>query len=243
LKSLQIKNVNLNAEKEKELKQKKLEAHKSRVLSLSKKERKRKKKLAELEKELFETKAEENKNVKEKKLTEITKLVFTIFFRVLKSAPNSALLSVTLEGLSKFAHTINIEFFEDLIEVLNNLLVHADLGYREQLHCILTVFTILSGQGEVLNIDPSRFYTHLYKNLLRVNAGKNHEDLESLLTTLDSVLIRRRKNITYHRHLAFMKRLMSMSLQLLHNSSLGCLALVKNAIQVGIHKINFESFH
>ena len=68
---------------------------------MSKKERKRKKKLAELEKELFETKAEENKNVKEKKLTEITKLVFTIYFRILKTAPNSKLLSVTLEGLAK----------------------------------------------------------------------------------------------------------------------------------------------
>lgn len=196
LKYLQIKDVNINAEKEKELKMKKLEAHKSRVINMSRQERKRKKKLAELEKELFETKAEESKQVQMKKLTDITKLVFTIFFRILKSAPNSRLLSCTLEGLSKFAHTINIEFFSDLIEVLNNLLVHADLGHREQLHCIQTVFTILKGQGEVLNIDPARFYTHLYKNLLSVHAGKSHHDLESILATLDSVLLKRRNNIT-----------------------------------------------
>ncbi|KXJ76985.1 hypothetical protein RP20_CCG008525 [Aedes albopictus] len=230
LKYLQIKDVNINAEKEKELKLKKLEAHKSRVINMSRQERKRKKKLAELEKELFETKAEESKQVQMKKLTDITKLVFTIFFRILKTAPNSRLLSCTLEGLSKFAHTINIEFFSDLIEVLNNLLVHADLGHREQLHCIQTVFTILKGQGEVLNIDPARFYTHLYKNLLSVHGGKNHDDLESILATLDSVLLKRRNNITYHRYLAFVKRLSSMALQLLHNGSLGCLGVVRTCM-------------
>lgn len=230
LKYLQIKDVNFNAEREKELKLKKLEAHKSRVINMSRQERKRKKKLAELEKELFETKAEESKQVQMKKLTDITKLVFTIFFRILKTAPNSRLLSCTLEGLSKFAHTINIEFFSDLIEVLNNLLVHADLGHREQLHCIQTVFTILKGQGEVLNIDPARFYTHLYKNLLSVHAGKNHDDLESILATLDSVLLKRRNNITYHRYLAFVKRLSSMALQLLHNGALGCLGVVRTGM-------------
>ncbi|XP_065090931.1 nucleolar complex protein 3 [Ochlerotatus camptorhynchus] len=230
LKYLQIKDVNINAEKEKELKLKRLEAHKSRVINMSRQERKRKKKLAELEKELFETKAEESKQVQLKKLTDITKLVFTIFFRILKTAPNSKLLSVTLEGLSKFAHTINIEFFSDLIEVLNNLLVHANLGHREQLHCIQTVFTILKGQGEVLNIDPARFYTHFYKNLLSVHAGKNHEDLESILATLDSVLLKRRNNITYHRYLAFVKRLSMMSLQLLHNGALGCLGVMRTGM-------------
>ncbi|XP_058833454.1 nucleolar complex protein 3 homolog [Topomyia yanbarensis] len=227
LKYLQIKDINVDAEKEHELKLKKLEAKKSRVINLSKQERKRKKKLKELEKELFETKAEENSQVKLKKSTELSKLVFIIFFRILKTAPKSKLLSVTLEGLSKFAHTINIDFFSDLIDVLDNLLVHGDLGYREQLHCIKTVFTILKGQGEILNIDPARFYTHLYKNLLSVHAGKTHDDLEPILTTLDSVLLKRRNNITYHRYLAFIKRISTMTLQLLHYGALGCLGVIK----------------
>lgn len=101
LTSLQIKNVNLDAEKEQELKQKKLEQHKSRLISMSKRERKRKKKLAELEKEMLETKAEENKQTKNAKLTDTSKLVFTIYFRILKQYPNSKLLSSTLEGLAK----------------------------------------------------------------------------------------------------------------------------------------------
>ena len=132
----------------------------------------------------------------------------------------------------RFAHIINIEFFSDLIEVLNHLIENVDLGYREQLHCIQTVFTILSGQGEVLNIDPARFYTHLYQNIMHVNAGKNHNDIESIVTTLENVLIKRRKSITHLRYIAFLKRLMTLSLQVLHNGSLGCLAIVKNAMQL-----------
>ena len=112
------------------------------------------------------------------------------------------------------------------------MIENVDLGYREQLHCIQTVFTILSGQGEVLNIDPARFYTHLYQNVMHVNAGKNHNDIESIITTLENVLIKRRKGITHLRYLAFLKRLMTLSLQVLHNGSLGCLGIVKNAMQL-----------
>lgn len=100
--SLQIKSINVNAEKEAELKQKKLEQHKSRLIAMSKRERKRKKKLVEVEKEMIEAKAEENKQTKNTKLTDISKLVFTIYFRILKQNPNSRLLSATLEGLAKY---------------------------------------------------------------------------------------------------------------------------------------------
>lgn len=101
LMALQIKSINLNEEKESELKQKKMEAHKARLINMSKKERKRMKKLKELDKELLEAKAEENKQTKHQKLTEISKMVFTIYFRILKNDPNSRLLSATLEGLAE----------------------------------------------------------------------------------------------------------------------------------------------
>lgn len=107
-----------------------------------------------------------------------------------------------------------------------------DLGYREELHCIQTVFTILSGQGEVLNIDPLRFYGHLYRNLLLINAGKNHADLLIILRTLNEVLIKRRKNISHHRMLAFVKRLMMLSLQLMHHGTTSCLGIIKTVMQL-----------
>uniref|UniRef100_A0A182VPT9 NOC3-like protein n=1 Tax=Anopheles minimus TaxID=112268 RepID=A0A182VPT9_9DIPT len=232
LKNLQINRINMNDDVLLELKKQKLEKQKSYVINMSRKERKRKKKLQELEKDIFETKAEENKQVVRRKLTEISKLTFMIYFKILKCYPDSKVLSVTLEGLSKFAHTINIEFYADLIELLNNLLENVDLGYREQLHCIQTVFIILSGQGEVLNIDPARFYSHFYKNLLYVNAGKNHDDMETILKTLDIILFKRRRNVTYHRYVSFVKRLSTLCLQVLPNGSLGLISLIRSCIHM-----------
>ncbi|XP_037946269.1 nucleolar complex protein 3 homolog [Teleopsis dalmanni] len=230
--SMQLKNVNLDAEKENELKQKKLEAHRQRLMNLSKKERKRRKKLTEVNKELEETRAEENKQTKHYKLTEIVKMVFTIYFRILKNDPTSKLLSAILEGLAEFAHVINLEFFADLIDVLNNILEEMDLGYREQLHCIHTIFVILSGQGEVLNIDPIRFYQHFYKNMLAVNAGKNHADYAIILNTLDEVLVKRRRNMSQQRLMAFVKRLLTSSLHLLHHGTLATLGTIKTTFQL-----------
>lgn len=99
--ALRIKDVNLDQEKENETKQKKLMSHKQRILALSRREKKKNKKLEQVEKEMLETKAEENKQEKQKILTEITSIVFTIYFRILKQAPNSKVLSVCLEGLAK----------------------------------------------------------------------------------------------------------------------------------------------
>ncbi|KAL5279705.1 NOC3L family protein [Megaselia abdita] len=233
--ALKIKNVNLDAEKEEELKKKKMEAHRQRLLSMSKKEKKRRKRLSELNKELNETKAEENKQSKHHKLTEIIKLVFTIYFRILKNDPTSRTLSACLEGLAEFAHVINLEFFSDLIEVLNNILETMELSYRDQLHCIQTIFVILSGQGEVLNIDPLRFYVHLYKNILVVSAGKNHDDFRIILKTFDEVLVKRRRNISQLRLLAFVKRISILSLQLLHNGGLAALGIIKTVLQLTSH--------
>lgn len=80
----------------------------------------------------------------------------------------------TKYNVARFAHCINVEFYQDLVRVLEGLLCDEDapLATRHQLLCVQTVFTILSGQGEFLTIDPSSFYAHLYRNLLPINAGK-----------------------------------------------------------------------
>ncbi|KAG5884106.1 hypothetical protein JTB14_024146 [Gonioctena quinquepunctata] len=230
---LNLKDVNLDQEKEQDVKQKKLMAHKSNILQISKKERKRKKKLKEVEQELLETKAEENRQAKQKTLTEITKVVFNIYFRILKSSSNTKVLGVCLEGLAKFAHCINLEFYVDIVNVLDNLLKEDWLGYREQLHCIQTVFAILSGQGEALNLDPLRFYNSLYKDLLSTKtASKKSDHMLILIKTLCDALIKRRKKITNKRTLGFVKRLTTLSLQLTHDGALACLGLIKNIMQL-----------
>ncbi|XP_031842929.1 nucleolar complex protein 3 [Nomia melanderi] len=230
---LRIKDINLDKEKEEESKQKKLMSHKQRILALSKRERKKNKKLEQVEKELLETKAEENKQSKQKLLTEITSIVFTMYFRILKQAPNSKILSVCLEGLAKFAHCINLDFYQDLVTAIDKLMDEGNLRLRDQLHCIQCVFTILSGQGLSLNIDPYRFYVHLYKNLISIHCGKTHPESEILIKILVQVLIHRRKRITPNRLIAFLKRMAVMTLQSQHNTALSILGVVKQSMQLG----------
>ncbi|XP_065207103.1 nucleolar complex protein 3 [Planococcus citri] len=230
--ALRIKNVNLDDEKEEEIKNKQLQNKRQRVLSLSKKERKRKKELAKLDKEMLEAEAEENKKSKQQHMTEIVKMVFLIYFRILKRAPRSNLLSITLEGVAKFAHCINLEYYQDLVNVLDQLLTKGNLNIREQLYCIKTVFIILSGQENMINIDPLYFYSHLYRVMLEIHAGKTYESIETLLSTLEAVLVHKRKQITTQRMLSFTKRLATLALQVLHNGSLGALSIVKSVVQL-----------
>ncbi|XP_044762580.1 nucleolar complex protein 3 homolog isoform X2 [Coccinella septempunctata] len=230
---LRLRDVNLEKEKELEVKQKKLMSKKQNVLQISKKERKRKKQLQHLEKELLETKAEENKQAKQRNLTEITKIVFAVYFRILKSSTNNKAVGVCLEGLAKFAHCINLDYYMDMVNLLDKLLKEEWIGFKEQLHCIQTVFAILSGQGESLTLDPTRFYNNIYKNLLEISASsKAHEHFLIVLQILSDCLIKRRKKITNKRMIGFVKRIAILSLHLLHNGSLGALGLVRNIMQL-----------
>jgi len=230
--ALRIKNVNLDKEKEEEIDAKKKESRKQKLLEKSKnsrQEKKRKKKLEALEKELLEARGEEGRKVKEKFFTETTKIVFLIYFRILKSLPKSSLMGSVLQGLAKFAHIINVEFFSDLVTVFRSLLSSGSLSHRDTLLCTGTVFSILSGQGESLNIDPSSFYQHLYSNLfsLSLTTQQSQELLPLSLGSLHDMLIKRRKKVSVGRVLAFTKRLSSLSLQLEHGPCLGVLSLLR----------------
>uniref|UniRef100_A0A672JAP9 Nucleolar complex protein 3 homolog n=1 Tax=Salarias fasciatus TaxID=181472 RepID=A0A672JAP9_SALFA len=157
-------------------------------------------------------------------------MVFLVYFRILKKAHRSALLPAVLEGLANFAHLINLEFFDDLLNVLQNLIQSGDLSNQESLHCIQTVFTILSGQGDVLNIDPLTFYQHLYRMLPRLHAGASNDDVIIVLRCLDTMLTRRKKQVTLQRAMAFVKRLSTLSLHLLPDASVGILAATRAAL-------------
>lgn len=112
--------------------------------------------------------------------------------------------------------------------MLDKILDEEWLNPRERLHCMQTVFAILSGQGEALNVDPSSFYNRLYKDLLTFNLStKNDETVFDLIKTLDTALVKRRKKITNRRTIGFVKRISTLCLQLLHGGSVGCLAVVK----------------
>ncbi|XP_066521022.1 nucleolar complex protein 3 homolog [Hoplias malabaricus] len=197
---------------------------KDKKKNLSRMQRKWKKAEEKLQKELLEAEASENKDKKIKLNTETLNIVFLIYFRILKKAQKSVLLPSVLEGLAKFAHLINLEFFDDLLNVLHGLVTSGDLSHRESLHCVLTAFHILSGHGDVLNIDPLNFYTHLYKTLLILHAGSVNADTLIVLKCLDVMLTKRRKQVTLHRALAFVKRLSLLSMHVMPDSCVGILA-------------------
>lgn len=111
--------------------------------------------------------------------------LFEIFFRVLKTATGSnliardkqnsnaqisaskcarkfPLLPATLDGLAKYCHLISIDYFQDLMTVLEQLIGSEALPPSIQMRCLLTAATILRGQGEALTIDRRGFYIDLY---------------------------------------------------------------------------------
>lgn len=90
-----------------------------------------------------------------------------LYFRILKAPNWSPLLPAALQGLSRYAHMVNIDFFKDLMQVLKDLITRApgndeaqqsrpeatkhpyrDPIIRHKLLCIVTAFELLSGQGE-----------------------------------------------------------------------------------------------
>ncbi|XP_078269016.1 nucleolar complex protein 3 homolog [Rhinoraja longicauda] len=222
--ALRIKEVEVKKDSEDIAPKKRFLTCKEKKKNLSRMQRKWKKAGEKLEKELLETEAAESKDKKLKLHTEILNIVFLTFFRILKKAQKSSVLPVVLEGLAKFAHLINVEFFDDLLVVLYSLIDSGSLNYRECLHCIQAAFHILSGQGDVLNIDPMKFYTHLYKMLFALHAGNTNEEVLIMLQCVDVMLTKRRKQVSLQRAFAYIKRLTSLALNVLPNSAIGILA-------------------
>ncbi|KAI0736984.1 nucleolar complex-associated protein 3 [Fomitopsis betulina] len=146
---------------------------------LSKKAKKAFNERKEIAKEMREAEAEVDKEERASKQTETLKLLFVLYFRILKHPTPTALLPAALQGISKFSHLVNIDFFRDLLQVLKGIMArdpdaqeadarrtdHDTSGRQSaqyQLLCIVTAFELLSGQGEALDIDLGEFVNRLY---------------------------------------------------------------------------------
>ncbi|KAL9001565.1 MAG: hypothetical protein Q9169_000140 [Polycauliona sp. 2 TL-2023] len=146
-----------------------------------------------VEKEFKEADAIVSHEERDRLQAETLKIVFVTYFRILKArVPN--LTGAVLEGLAKYAHLINQDFFGDLLETLKDLISSVSfeedaLGragneapdavekstshqdpFRAALLCTTTAFTLLEGQdaarsASALHLDLSFFTTHLYKTL------------------------------------------------------------------------------
>lgn len=165
-----------------------------------KKKKKKDKKKDEVDKGFKEAQAVVDRDTRRHQQSTILEALFEIFFRVLKTATASGLMSKlpeeeeeegidasytpplpasrfakrfpllapTMEGLSKFSHLISIDYFQDLMAALEELLGSPALPPAQRLRCLLTASEILRGQGEALTIDRKTFYNHLYSALNQV---------------------------------------------------------------------------
>ncbi|CAE6510140.1 unnamed protein product [Rhizoctonia solani] len=160
---------------------------------LSKKAKKALKANKEVANEMAEAAAEVDKEERANQQTETLKLLFVLYFRILKHPKPTPLLPAALEGISRYAHMVNVDFFKDLLQVLRELIergsFHEEEGeegnshdlvqesevLRQRLLCISTAFELLSGQGEALNIDLNDFVQHLYSLILPLSLSPNIE--------------------------------------------------------------------
>ena len=159
----------------------------------TKKQRKLMKERKVIEKEFKEADAIVSHEQRDRLQSETLKLVFVTYFRILKArTPN--LIGAVLEGLAKYAHLINQDFFGDLLESLRELVSDAEKFLnpddetldeeenemtvskagrdftRESLLCTTTAFALLEGQdvaksASALHLDLTFFTSHLYRNL------------------------------------------------------------------------------
>lgn len=137
-----------------------------------------------IEKEFKEADAAVSHEERDRMQAETLKLIFVTYFRILKER-TPHLMGAVLEGLAKYAHLINQDFFGDLLEALKDLIAQADTTVsegededlsssrnpsRESLLCVITAFALLEGQdahkaATSLSLDLSFFITHLYRTL------------------------------------------------------------------------------
>ncbi|PSS03894.1 CBF/Mak21 family-domain-containing protein [Coniella lustricola] len=139
----------------------------------TKRERKAMKEDKALAKEMALADASVSHEERDRMQSETLKLVFATYFRALKErVPN--LMGAVLEGLAKYAHLINQDFFGDLLEALKDLIRHSEEDAaieaagdleedelemeveeddspvrnttREALLCTVTAFALLAGQ-------------------------------------------------------------------------------------------------
>ncbi len=171
----------------------------------TKRERKVLKERKEVAKEMKEADAAVSFEERDKNQSETLKLVFVAYFRILK-ARKQHLMGACLEGLAKYAHLINQDFFGDILEALKDLINYAEQDdggdsedtessttrniSRESLLCIITAFALLQGQTDVsksastLHLDLNFFITHLYRNLMTLSMDPDIE-LSSKATHLE----------------------------------------------------------
>lgn len=155
---------------------------------LSKKAKRIEKSKRDIAKELAEAELEIGHEDKQRDQTETLKLLFSLYFGVIKLESRSPLLPACLESLARFAHLISVDFFKDLLTNLRRIMA-TGRSLRERLLCVVTAFALLSGQGEALNLDLVDFINELYTCLIELAGDPTLEDRPSADADSRNVLL------------------------------------------------------
>ena len=122
----------------------------------TKKQRKAIKEVKAVEKEFRETNAMASQEERERLQAETLKLVFGTYLHILKTR-SPKLTGAVLEGLAKYAHLINQDFFGDLLEVLRELASRAVVSIDPSLAESFSSTTVDdSTHNEPVSADPTR---------------------------------------------------------------------------------------
>ncbi|KAI9675387.1 MAG: hypothetical protein M1817_001291 [Caeruleum heppii] len=165
----------------------------------AKKQRKLEKERKVVSNEMREADAAVSHEERDRMQAETLKVVFLTYFRILKArTPN--LMGAVLEGLAKYAHLINQDFFGDILEALKDLIREADTTKavdistesesgdqdtsiwttRQGLLCVITAFALLQGQDArsaagAMHLDLNYFTSRLYRALYELSLDPNIE--------------------------------------------------------------------
>uniref|UniRef100_A0A1I8B0F2 NOC3-like protein n=1 Tax=Meloidogyne hapla TaxID=6305 RepID=A0A1I8B0F2_MELHA len=203
---LNIKEIDRDGSEAKQLKKEKF---KKKEIP-NKKRRKLDKQIGKLENELIEAISSNSFATKLQISTQIMHNVFIIYFKILKRMPQTELLSPVLQGLSKFVHLINIDFYDDLMQHLGRLVEQKQLKVTETLNCIHTASHIFTCEGQAIEVDLQKFYKALYNvmpNICFQPEGELQNQILLLIESLQLLLIKRRKSVSIKKAASFTKRL------------------------------------
>ena len=165
---------------------------------VSKKEKKRQKAMKRLESEMLEAKGEENRVVRNRNFTEVSKVLFHVVFTILKDVNvREELLVPAMQVISKYAGCINIDFLYDVLINLAGMVKREDLGLDLRLQSLKTALDILNGPGSAMSYDTQGFVRPFLTSML-VGLDLNSAEVsdKSLGSVAFNLAVKRKKSVS-----------------------------------------------
>ncbi|KAA8617974.1 NOC3 Protein [Pyrenophora tritici-repentis] len=202
----------------------------------TKRTRKELKEKKAIEKEFKEADAAVSHEERDRMQAETLKMVFVAYFRILK-ARSPKLMGAVLEGLARYAHLINQDFFGDILEALRDIIATAELTAAASIEEDEDASDDDDDNEAPDPLNPDIELSSKSLHLPDPNAATSHADTAKinvqttivlLIRSLSSILLPAAsiRAVPPLRVAAFAKQLMSISLHLPEKSCTAMLGLL-----------------